>query len=178
MYTINIKKCVFVLLVFKRGENMSNFYTCCFFGHRKINETDELRFKLFEIVENMIAERNVNTFLLGSKSEFNSLCYEIVSKLKEKYPHIKRIYVRAEYPYINEIYRKYLLQFYEDTYYPEKVLGANRAVYVKRNCEMIDNSYYCIVYYNEQYAPTTRKSGTKIALDYAVKNKREIILLS
>lgn len=41
-------------------------------------------------------------------------------RVKEEYPDIKRIYVRAEFPYINDDYKNYLLKSYEDTYYPEK----------------------------------------------------------
>ena len=151
--------------------------TCCFFGHRTINETAELKSKLYKIIEKLIVDENVDTFLFGSKSCFNSLCLEVVTKIKEKYPHIKRIYVRAEYPYIDEPYKKYLLQSYEDTYYPERIVGAGKAVYVERNYEMIDKSRFCVVYYEEGTAPTDRKSGTKIALDYAVKKQRHRIVL-
>jgi hypothetical protein len=42
---------------------------------------------------------------------------------------------------------------------------------------MVDNSNFCIIYYDEPNAPTTRKSGTKIALDYAVKQGKYIIKL-
>ena len=150
---------------------------CSFFGHRTINETDELRKKLTKIIERLITDKNVDTFLFGSKSRFDSLCLELVTKLKEKYPHVKRIYVRAEFPYIDKGYLDYLLKTYDETYYPEKLLGAGRAAYVERNYEMIDKSHFCIVYYDEQNAPTTRKSGTKIALEYAVKNGREVNLL-
>lgn len=149
--------------------------TCCFFGHRTINETEELKAKLTEIIENLIMEENVDTFLFGSKSRFNSLSLELVTKIKENHPHIKRIYVRAEYPYISEQYKNYLLENYEDTYYPEKILNSGRASYIERNYEMIDNSHYCIVYYNESCTPATRKSGTKIALDYAIKRCKNII---
>ena len=149
--------------------------TCCFFGHRKINETEKLKSKLIELIEKLITEKKVDTFLLGSKSRFNDLCYELVTEIKEKYPHIKRIYVRAEYPYINEDYKNYLLEMYEDTYFPEHIKHSGSAVYVERNCEMIDNSELCIVYYDEENAPTTRKSGTKTALDYAIKKGKEII---
>ena len=148
--------------------------TCCFFGHRTINETEELRMKITEAVERMIIYENVDTFLFGSKSQFDSLCLELVTKLKEKYPHVKRIYVRAEFPYINDDYLNYLLKSYDDTYYPEKLHGAGRAAYVERNYEMINNSKYCIVYYDEENALSTRKSGTKIALDYALKQNKEI----
>ena len=149
--------------------------TCCFFGHRKINETEELKSKLKEIIEKLIVDENVDTFLFGSKSRFNSLCLELVTEIKEKYPHIKRIYVRAEYPDINEQYTNYLLESYEETYYPEHIRDSGRAAYVERNYKLIDKSNYCIVYYDEPNAPTTRKSGTKIALDYAVKKEKQII---
>lgn len=133
--------------------------TCCFFGHRTINVTEELKSKLIEVIEKLIAEENVDTFLFGSKSRFNSLCKEAVTEMKEKYPHIKRIYVRAEYPDIDEQYTNYLLENYEETYYPEHIRGSGRAAYVERNCEMINKSRYCIVYYDEQGVPTARKSG-------------------
>ena len=149
--------------------------TCCFIGHRSINETEELKNKLTGIIENLIVEKQVDRFLFGSKSRFNSLCYETVTKLKEKYPHIKRVYVRAEYPYIPDDYKNYLLGAYEDTYYPKTIIGAGKATYIKRNFEMIEESRFCIVYYNELNSPTTRKSGTKIAMDYATKKDKKII---
>ncbi len=149
--------------------------TCCFFGHRTITETEELKLKLVEIIEKLIVENSVDTFLFGSKSRFNSLCLEIVTELKQKYPHIKRIYVRAEYQFIDEQYKNYLLKNYEETYYPKNIINSGRASYIKRNYEMIDKSQFCIVYYDEQNTPTTRKSGTKIALDYAIGKCKNII---
>ena len=149
--------------------------TCCFIGHREINETEELKTKLRETIEKLITEEKVDTFLFGSGSSFNSLCLEMVTEIKEKYPHVKRIYVRAEFPYITDQYTAYLLKSYDETYYPEKILGAGKAAYVERNYEMIDKSGFCIIYYNEENLPKTRKSGTKTALDYAVKKGRKII---
>ena len=149
--------------------------TCCFIGHREINVTDELKEKLRVVIECLIVDENIDTFLFGSKSQFDDLCYDIVTEIKKKYPHIKRIFVRAEYPYIDESYEAYLLESYEDSYFPKSVLGAGKASYVKRNCEMIDNSRFCIVYYKEDYTPKGRKSGTKIALAYAEKKKKTII---
>lgn len=149
--------------------------TCCFIGHREINVTDELKEKLRVVIECLIVDENIDKFLFGSKSQFDDLCYDIVTEIKKKYPHIKRIFVRAEYPYIDESYEAYLLESYEDTYFPKSVLDAGKARYVKRNCEMIDNSRFCIVYYKEDYTPKGRKSGTKIALAYAEKKKKTII---
>ena len=151
--------------------------TCCFFGHRTINETEELRASITETVERLIAHEGVDTFLFGSKSRFDSLCLELVTQLKEKYPHIKRICVRAEFPRISDEYLHYLLTFYDDTYYPERLLGAGRSAYVERNREMIDRSRYCLVYYDEANIPPNGKSGTKLALDYALKKRKQTILL-
>ena len=152
--------------------------TCCFLGHREINETEELKMRLYEIIEDLIKNKNVDTFLFGSKSRFDDLCYEIVTHIKQNRPNIKRIYVRAEYPVISDSYQEYLLKSYEDTYYPESIIGSGRAVYVERNCEMIKKSQFCIFYYNEDYIPATRKSGTRIALDYALKQNKKVIVIN
>lgn len=148
--------------------------TCCFLGHREIVETEELKKDLYDTIVELIVNEKVDVFLFGSKSRFNDLCHEIVSRVKVNYPSIKRVYVRAEFFSISDTYKAYLLKDYEEPYYPEEVVGAGRAVYVKRNCEMIDNSRFCVVYCQEGYEPGKRKSGTKIALDYAVKKQRVI----
>ena len=161
--------------------------TCCFFGHRKISEADRLKIKVYEVMENLIVHSGVDTFLMGSKSDFDSLCREALSELKEKYTHIRRIYVRAEYSYINDDYEKYLLRNCEETYYPERLADAGKAVYVERNREMIDKSEYCIVYFKDGYLPHRRKnnrrdlfnyqpkSGTDIAYQYALRKNKTII---
>lgn len=168
---------------------MENEYinSCCFFGHRKIEETPQLRETLISTIEDLIKNKGVNTFIFGSKSEFDRLCLKVVTVLKEKYPYIKRIYIRAEYADINDDYESYLLESYEETYYPEKIRFAGKASYVERNQEMINKANFCLIYYDENYAPPKRKnsrrdlteyqpkSGTKIAYDYAVKKRRVII---
>ncbi len=161
--------------------------TCCFFGHRKIAEADKLKERLYKIIEDLIIYKYVDTFLFGSKSDFDKLCLAVVTELKYKYPHIQRIYVRAEFQHINDDYKAYLLQSYEDTYYPEQISGSGRAAYVERNQIMIDCSDICVIYYNENYLPPKRKSsrrdifpyqpksGTSVAYEYAKCKKRHII---
>ena len=152
-------------------------HTCCFLGHRTICETDELRTQLYNTIEKLIENYGVTAFLFGSKSRFNSLCYEITTEIKKKYSHIQRIYVRAEFPDIEEEYKKYLLGYYECTYFPNCARNSGKSVYIKRNREMIDKSEYCVFYYNKLLEPTNRNSGTKIAYKYAIKKKRKIYLL-
>lgn len=148
--------------------------------------TQDILLKLKIILESLISEKSVNVFYFGSKSEFDDLCYKVVTDLKEKYPHIKRVYVRAAYKDISDSYKNYLLESFEDTYYPESIENSGRAAYVERNYEMINRADYCVVYYDENYVPPKRynkrdllyrqpKSGTKLAYDYALKRKKEIL---
>ena len=164
---------------------------CTFLGHRKIEKNDELIKRISEVIENLIVNENVDTFYFGSKSQFDDLCYVIVSELKEKYTHIKRIYVRAEFEYIDgegsRPYREGLMERYEDTYYPEHMSNAGKAAYVERNQEMIKKSDVCIFYYKEDYQPPRRRngkrdlfdyqprSGTRIAYEFAEQKKKMII---
>ena len=149
--------------------------TCCFIGHRTINETDQLKTQLLQTIEHLIRDKQVDTFLFGSKSRFNDLCLELVTAVQPNHPHIRRIYVRAEFPVIDDDYKAYLLRSYEDTYYPDSMVNAGKAAYVERNYHMIEQSQFCVIYYDASNLPARRKSGTKIALDYARKQQKEVI---
>lgn len=157
----------------------------CFIGHRTIEKSEKLIALLKEVVETFI-NKGVTTFLFGSMSQFNDLSWDIVTKLKENYPFIKRVYVRSSYQYISKDYEEYLLKSYEETYFPPKLEKAGKYSYIERNYEMIDNSTYCVFYYNENYvvqskrntlSSTSYHSGTKIAYEYAMKKKKEIVNL-
>jgi len=156
----------------------------CFIGHRIIEKTEELKASLKETVITLI-NKGVTAFLFGSMSEFDTLSWEVVTELKKEYCYIKRVYVRAAYQQIDRFYEEYLLQFYEETDFPQKIENAGKYSYVERNYEMIDQSAYCVFYYNERYSvPQKRKSlsprrnsGTKIAYKYAQRKKKEIINL-
>lgn len=70
--------------------------TCCFIGHRKINLDINSKNRLVKIIEDLIVNKNVINFLFGSRSEFNDICYKIVSELKEKYMNIVRIFYTSK----------------------------------------------------------------------------------
>ena len=161
----------------------------CFIGHRTIRRDEELLSSLKQTITDLI-NNGATTFLFGSMSEFDDLSREIVTELKEKYPFIKRVYVRSAFRYIDKRYEKYLLESYEETYFPPGLKNAGKYSYVERNYEMIDSSACCVFYYNENYVPplsrqpernallqTERNSGTKIAYNYAVKRNKTIINL-
>ena len=156
----------------------------CFIGHRTIEKNEELIGLLKETIITLI-HKGVSSFLFGGRGEFDNVSWEVVTQLKQNYPFVKRIYVRSAYPNIDKSYEEYLLKSYEDTYFPPKLRKAGKYSYVERNYEMIDNSTYCVFYYNENYVLKSKqtsqqsngKSGTKIAYQYAIRKKKEIINL-
>ena len=145
--------------------------TCCFVGHRTIENKPFIYEQVKQCVTDLINRENITTFLFGSKSQFDELCLEVVTELKNIFPNIKRVYVRAVYDYVTVDYEKYLLTLYDDTFYAEKARNANRLAYVKRNEEMIDKSSICIFHYKYN-AP---HSGTAIAFKYAQQLNKRII---
>ena len=166
--------------------------TVAFIGHRNVERTEILEKRLTEIVVNLIEKEKVDTFLFGSRSRFDSLCYEIVSKLKKTYTNINRVYVRATYEYIDEDYADYLLKFYEKTFFPDKVSGAGAKSYVVRNQVMVDMCDVLVTYCDSNYTPpenttgnkmlniinaSKKKSGTQTAIRYAQKMDKRIINL-
>ncbi len=177
--------------------------TCSFFGHRKVEETEELKIQLKSAIIHLIENEKVEIFLFGSRSDFNFLCHAIVTELKELYPHIQRraytcrsetCTLEKERTYWEEIYShfkmlpKTLLGVEEEVEHKTK-WTSGKAHYVERNQAMIDDSDFCVFYYNEAYKPPLRKrfresfstyqpkSGTKLAYEYAKQKKKAIINL-
>lgn len=62
----------------------------CFIGHRTITVTDELCERIRTTVLDLIDNQDVDTLLFGSRSQFDELCLNIVTEIKEIRPHIRR----------------------------------------------------------------------------------------
>lgn len=137
-----------------------------FIGHRTIEKTKTLIANLNKIIGEILKKDPDTNFYFGSKSEFDSLCLLTVTKYKVKYPNLKRVYIRTNAPVLSDSYQRYLLQIYDDTYYPKEIEGAGKATYIKRNIYMIDNCDLLITYYREDNVKCS-KSGTRIAVEYA-----------
>lgn len=149
-----------------------------FIGHRNVKDEKMLKLKINSMIETLILKENADTFLFGSKSQFNDICYESVTELKLRYPYIRRIYVRSAYEYIDNEYKDYLLSLYEDSIFPKIVREAGRASYIRRNEAMIDMCDVLVVYFMADYEPLenkSRKSGTGLAMKYAVRKGKSII---
>ena len=164
---------------------------CSFFGHRDTPQTEELKEKVREIVERLIIEEGVDTFLFGSRSKFDELCHMVVTELKEKYPHIQRIaYLckhesgcldgegKKEQCGIKELIgRDVYVREFEDIKRSSRVNSAGRASYVERNYWMVDDSDFVIMYFKVKSEERLR-SGVRVAYEYAKKRiKKESIFL-
>ncbi len=145
-----------------------------FIGHSEVSNRDEVKQRLRNLLFAWIATENADTFLFGSRGDFNALGYEVVSELKNDFPHIRRVYVRAEFEYTTAEYDRYLSTEYEESFFPESVRNAGKAAYVKRNRVMIDMCDRLLVYFDENYAPQRRASGTRIAVEYARQKRKPI----
>lgn len=153
--------------------------TCSFFGYRDTPQTEELKEKVRETVERLIVEEGVDIFLFGSRSKFDELCHIVVTELKGKYPHIRRVAYLCKHESgclvgagmelkqkIKEItgLDAYIPE-YEEIKKSDRINSAGRASYVERNQWMIDNSQMCWFYLNAKL----KNSGTFLAYNYAQK---------
>ena len=162
---------------------------CSFFGHRDTPQTEELKQKVKETVERLIVEEGVDTFLFGSRSSFNELCHIVVTELKVKHPHIRRIAYLCKHEtacFVGEgmmmkqqikklTGRDEYVGEYEDIKKSDRVNSAGRASYVERNYWMIDESDITFIHIDKGYCIKNRNSGTALIYRYAKSRKRIIV---
>lgn len=166
--------------------NINDPLIACFIGHKKIKDEKLVYERVLKIVEELVAD-DVKYFIFGSKSSFNTLCYKVVSELRDKkYPFIKRVFANCDHHVYPEVYQRLIDSMYEYSYFSQKVKNAGGNKYIFRNQDMIDKSDVVIFYYDESYKKdmmTTKnrrlsfvqKSGTGVAFEYAKKNNKKII---
>ena len=151
---------------------MDNF-VCSFFGHRDVEITDELTEKATKEIERVIVE-GCRTFYFGGYSDFDSLCYRIVTQIKEEKPELdlKRIYCVSQERYLRKKVRYFNRDDYDDVIYlMPSFEGWYKSIYY-RNCAMIDSSDFVIFYCEEK-----PESGAYKAYKYALKAKKKIVNL-
>lgn len=170
----------------------------CFIGHRTIEDAEQIRQRVIDTVATLI-EKGADTFLFGSRSDFDMICWEVVTNFQVNYPNVKRISYTAphETSFTSKEERERFEQLAQRITksevhcadYEEVVASnnANKNAYIMRNQEMIDAADICVFYYNERYLPPLKKptnsfipsrqsqSGTAIAYTYAKQKKKEII---
>lgn len=173
---------------------------CTFIGHRNVPDSNELRQKIRKIIENLINNEGVTLFLFGSRSDFNSICHDIVTELQEFYPDIQRIAYTCRHEtttmkedkaekeriWSNILKRPVHIRDYDAEYEHPTKYTSGRASYLERNQAMINDSDFCVFYFDDTYKPPRRKygksyftdyqpkSGTAVAYAYAVQKNKKI----
>ena len=147
--------------------------TCSFFGHRNIFNLDIVRKDLLKIVEELIIN-GFNNFMIGTHGDFDSLALSICRELRKKYDiKISIVFTSVSKIIKNNNLEYSNIEFYEDCetlfFDIEEIYFKNRITY--SNYKMIDKSDTIVCYVNIN----SHSSGAKKAMNYAIKNNKEII---
>jgi len=168
-----------------------------------VPDTDVLREKIRKTVKQLITEENVIYFLFGSRSNFDSLCHDVVTEQQEAYPCIQRVAYTCQHEcatmkedkaekeqiWSSILKRPMRIKDYDAEYEHPTKYTSGKASYVERNQAMINDSDFCVFYFDESYLPPRRKygsnflsdyqpkSGTAVAYQYAMQKKKVIINL-
>ncbi len=62
----------------------------CFIGHRNIDNAEQIECRLKNTITNLVLN-GADTFIFGSRSDFNYICWSVVTELQEQFSNIKRI---------------------------------------------------------------------------------------
>ncbi len=114
---------------------------CTFFGHR--DTPAEIRDKLQAVLVDLIKNHGADTFYIGNNGNFDAMAKGVLTKLKQKYPHIDYVVVLAYMPRTKS-------DEYEadcETLYPEGLENTpQRFAISKRNEWLVENADAVITY--------------------------------
>lgn len=148
--------------------------TCCFTGHRRIDNNDIIQIR--QRVENeviLLIKNGYKYFDAGGAIGFDTIAAQTVLHLQKTYPQIELTLVLPCKTQSNSWDAE------NKRVYNEIITQANNIIYTsptyfrgcmhKRNRYMVDNSSVCICYLNNS------SGGTKYTVNYAEKTGRKII---
>lgn len=146
------------------GLNGVDFMICTFFGHREVQNSDEVAKKVYNTISGLIVNRGVKVFYVGNNGSFDRIVLETLRKLSKIY-EIEYTVVLA-YLNMNNEYCDYEAG---ETAYPENMEKTPpRFAIDKRNRWMIEKSDIAIAYINSpvggaaKYVEICEKKGMEI----------------
>jgi len=147
--------------------------SCAFTGHRKLLEDFDKKLLKKKIIE-MIELYKVGVFYCGMAMGFDLVAGEIVSGLKKKYDVklIACVPCPEQEKFFNEkdkkLYKKIAKKCDEIKLISDHYFSGCMQV---RNKFMVDRSDFVIAYVRES------EGGTRFTVDYAVKNKKTVVMV-
>ena len=145
--------------------------TITFAGHSFIPESDKVKERVREEIENNIIDAEKVICYLGGYGEFDDICARVCKELKEKYKCIEVVYVT---PYINlseQAKIKEIQEYglFDNSVYPPIENVPPKFAILKRNEWMIENADVVIAYVDHNYG------GAYKSLQVAKRRKKKII---
>lgn len=135
---------------------------CCIFGHRDapVRSCAQLE----RVLERLVAERQVDTVLIGKQGDFDRMAAGAIYRFWERYPQMKCCEVLAYFPRGRSDAEDF------ETILPEGIEYVMPRFAVSwRNRWMVDHSDVVIVYM------TRNHGGTAAVVDYARRKGKEVI---
>lgn len=147
--------------------------TCSVFGHSDIDITDELTDKARTEIDRAIKD-GVRIFLFGGRSDFDDLCYDLVTEKKNADPelNIKRVFCFALDKQLGKPPRWFIRKDYEALDCPAKDFDYWYTAIYYRNLAMIDRSDLILFYVEPR-----ENSGAYKTFRYAVKKHKRFVNL-
>jgi len=137
---------------------------CCFAGHSKLYDAEEIYEHLLYVIENLISVENIGEFWVGNYGDFDKLCAKAVREVKVKYPNIQ---LNLVIPYLTSEINEYKESYYKNydnilvADMPEKT--PKKARIIKCNQYMVINSQVLVCYVKYSWG------GAVKTLEYAQK---------
>ena len=120
---------------------------CTFFGHKDCPETKYSN--ILRAIQNLIKEKKVTTFYVGTQGNFDSLVYRALCNLRADFPQIRIYRVLAYLPKDNSLISDSILLEGIELIHPRYAISW-------RNRWMIEHSDYVIAYITHNYGGAAR----------------------
>lgn len=138
---------------------------CSFIGHK--NCPIEIRNCLLHTLEELILDKKVNRFYVGTQGDFDKMVYEVLCDLEKKH----KIEVFVVLAYLNRVHEHTYYDVKKTIFPDELTKTPPRFAIRRRNSLMIDKSHYIVSYLN------TPLSNTCGNVEEAIRKKKQIINL-
>ena len=143
--------------------------SACIIGNGNFKYSSAMWKKVDETIYQLI-EKGVTRFLFGEYSELGNLCFFTVGIYKRTHPEIKRIKFNVDYNEKDNTLRRSTEKY--DKSIALKLMGnSEKSVNLRRYMALITESENCIFFFDDK-----PNSDTKAAYNYAVQNRKNIIL--
>lgn len=146
--------------------------TCSCFGHSHVDMTDELKARTRIEIDRAV-EDGVRIFLFGGRSDFDDLCYDLVTEKRNADPQlkIKRVFCFALENQLRKPPRWFILKEYEALECPTKHFDYWYTAIYYRNLAMIDQSDLILFWVKRR-----ENSGAYKTYQYAVKKRKPSLI--